>query len=63
MSPGARIYHDVIKEMNNNKETIHVLQKCVTSTDDTTIYVTTKQMGLKQQWFLTFDPQGKHSKT
>ena len=33
------------------------------STDDTTIFVTTKQIGQKQQWYLTFDPKGKHSQT
>ena len=63
MSPGAKMFHDIMTEMNNGDETIHALRKLVTSTDDTTIYVTTKPMGSKQQWFLTFDPRGKHSKS
>ena len=58
----AKICYDIVKQLHDNKDIIHVLPGLLTSSDDTTIFVTTKRIDNDQHWFLTLKPKCEDEK-
>ena len=53
----GRISYDLAKKLLKTNEVCHVLPKLLTSTDETTVYITSKRVDDKQHWFMTLCPK------
>ena len=54
----SKISYDLARKILKSEEICHVLPKLLTSTDDTTVFVTSKKIDNQQHWYMSLVPKG-----
>ena len=59
----AKKMYELVKKIHGHEDLVHVLPKLLTSTDETTIYVTSEKVENELNWYLVFTKPGDDEET